>query len=316
MRQSAQDAAASPLKTRNRRPAAAVVRGFVRSAQDAAAYLLKTRNRRPAAAVVRGFVKGLLVIGLFAGALATAQPGLAPPEIGYLRDNAGNMRPLHGISGTFWLGDVAAVGVDGVASSGRASMVLTRQGLRVLDASGHPVGRTWPAAGPVLFAFTSAGAPALVWLSSSQELLRWNGLQFERLSIDPGVLSGTAVSLAAPDLGRAAFLVQRGEQLWRVDLSLLDGSVLASENIPAAAAPVILLDDGTIVYARVSQDIVIRNPQGMERSVPFSGSPAALTLLGQDWILAESGSPQIHSALRLGTGALFELPEPAGMRLR
>jgi hypothetical protein len=287
-----------------------------RSAQDAAASSLKTRNRTPAAAVVRGFVKSLLVVGLVLGPLAAAQQGLTPPQIGYLRDSAGNVRLLHGISGTFWLGDTVASGAGGAASSGTASMIVARYGLRVLDASGRPVGLTWPAAGPALFAFTATGAPALVWLSSSQELLRWNGQQFERLSIDPGVLNGTAVSLAAPDPGRAAFLIQRGEQLWRVDLSLLDGAVLGSETIPAAVAPAILLDDGTIAYAGASRNIVIRNPQGVERSVPFNGSPAELTLLGQGWILVESGSPQIHSALRLGAGALFELPEPAETRLR
>jgi len=286
------------------------------SVQDAAASSLKTRNRRPVAAVVRGFVKSLLAVGLVLGARATAQSGLKPPEIGCLRDRAGNVRLLHGISGTFWLGGTVALGADSAASSGRASMIITRYGLRVLDASGHSVGRTWPAKGPALFAFSSAGAPALIWLSNSQELLRWNGLRFERLSIDPGVLGGTAVSLAAPDPGRAAFLIQRSEQLWRVDLSLRDGSVLGSAKIPAAAVPVILLNDGTIVYARASQDIVIRNPQGVERSVPFSGSPAALTLLGQDWILVESGSPQTHFALRLGAGAMFELPEPAETSLR
>lgn len=258
----------------------------------------------------------LRAIGLFAGVLATAQPGLAPPEIGYLRDSAGNVRPLHGISGTFWLGGAVASAAVSAASSGRASMILTRFGVQVLDASGHSVGRRCPAAGPVLFAFNSAGAPALLWLSRSQELLRWDGLLFERVSIDTGALRGTVVSLAAPAPGKAAFLVQSGEQLWRIDLSLMDGSVLEGENIAGAAAPAILTDDGTIVCASPGQHITIRNPQGVERSVPFAGSPAAFTLLGPDWILVASGSPRIHSALRLSTGALFELPEPAETNLR
>ena len=255
-------------------------------------------------------------IALFAGALTAAQSGLAPPEIGYLRDSAGNVRPLLGISGTFWLEASVLPDASGVASSGRASMIATRYGLCVLDASGRAIGRIWPAAGPVLFAFTSTGAPALAWLSSSQELLRWNGLQFERVSVDAGALGGAALSLAMPGPGSAAFLVQRGEQLWRVDLSLLDGSVLEAENIPAAAAPAILLDDGTIVHAGATGSIVIRNPRGVERTAPFNGSPTGFTLLGQDWILVERGSPAILSALRIGTGALFVLPEATETRPR
>jgi len=260
--------------------------------------------------------QSLLAAGLLISAFATAQPGLAPPEIGCFRDSAGNVRPLHGISGTFWLGAPVISGVDSVASSGRASMIVAGNRLRVLDGSGHPLGRTWPAEHPVLFAFAPDGAPALAWLSRSQELVRWNGVRFERVIFDVGLLSGTAISLAAPQSGRASFLIQRASQLWRVDLSLLDGSVLGSENVPAAALPAILLDDGTIVYARAGQDLVIRNPQGVERGVPFAGPPTALALLGQDWIFVESGSPQSHFVLRLSTGALFELPESAETRSR
>jgi len=257
-----------------------------------------------------------MAASLLACALAMAQQGLTPPQIGFFRDSANNLRRLHGISGTFWLGNVTASGVSGAASSGRSAMIVSWQGIRVLDASGRPVGRAWPSAGPALFAFTSEGAPALAWLSSSHELLRWDGLQFERVPIDADALGGTAVSLAAPDPGRAAFLVQRGEQLWRVDLSLLDGAVLGGENIPTAAAPALLLSDGAIVCAGDERNLVIRGPQGAERTVPFSGSPTELTLLGQDWILVESASAPVHSALRLSAAALFELPEAAEMRRR
>lgn len=245
---------------------------------------------------------------LLAGTFAAAQSGLTPPQIGFLRDSNRNVRPLLGISGNFWLGNPIAVDVIGAASSGTASMLKTSTRLRVLDALGHPVGRVSTALGPALFAFTPTGAPALAWLQESNELLRWNGLQFERVPLSATNLNGIVVSLAAPDSSRAAFVVQHDQQLWRVDLSLLDGAVLFAANLPGASAPALLLDDGTLLYAEPTA-LLVRNPQGVDRTIAFSGAAVQFTPMGRDWILIESIRPPNHLALRLCTGSLFELPE-------
>jgi len=255
---------------------------------------------------------GVLKSFLLGGALAAAQSGLAPPQIGYFPDAARNLRPLLGISGTFWSGEPVEIGVAAAASSGSASIVMNRRGLQVLDTIGRPVGRACPAEGPALLAFIPSGAPALAWLSSSGRLLRWSGVQFEYTPVLAAALPGTAVSLAAPDSATAAFLVRNGRQLWRVDASLADGALLRAEQVPGASAPALLLDDGTIVYSAMPSAIVKRNPKGVERIVPFSGSPSQFQLLGKDWILVVSAATPVRSILRLSTGAVFEIPEIPG----
>jgi hypothetical protein len=247
---------------------------------------------------------------LLAGTLAAAQSGLTPPQIGFLRDSAGNVRPLLGISGNFWLGDAVAAHVVSAASSGKASMLKTGDSLRVLNALGHPLGRAWVAPGSALFAFAPSGTPALVWLPDSGHLLRWNGLRFEPTRANPVELNGAVVSVAAPDSSRAAFLVQRDGQLWRIDLSLFDGAILFAAALPGATAPALLLDDGSLLYTGKSS-LILRDPQGTERAIAFHGTAVRFTPMGRDWILIETSLPSTQFGLRLSTGAVFELPEPA-----
>jgi hypothetical protein len=252
---------------------------------------------------------------VLAATFALAQPGrppapsgLTPPQIGFLRDGAHQVRPLLGISGNFWLGESIAGNAIGVACSGTATILQTAAGLRILNALGHPVGRPFPASGTALFAFTTAGAPALVWMRESGRLLRWNGLAFEPAPIDATILNGSVVSLAAPNSSTAAFVVERDQQLWRIDISLMDGGVLYSAMLPGASAPALLFDDGTLLHATPSA-LVLRSPQGTERVIEFTGAAARFTPMGRDWVLIEGSTRATNYALRVSTGALFDLPE-------
>lgn len=250
-----------------------------------------------------------------AGTIALApvglsQSGLTPPRIGLVRDGAGNVRPLFGISGNFWLGEKFAGVAASITSSGTFSIVKTARAILVYDALGHIVNRPTPAAGPVLFAFTSAGAPAFAWLRDCGELLRWNGPRFEPTPVTAAGLNGTVISLAAPDPSTAAFLIQRGTEIWRVDVSRFNDAVVFAANLPGVSAPALLFDDGSVLYASDAA-LVLRNAQGTERTIAFSGTVLQLAQLGSDWVLIDNGQPPAHLALRLSTGAVFELPEVA-----
>ena len=68
----------------------------------------------------------LVIAGMIALAPSgMSQSGLTPPRIGFVRDAAGNVRPLFGISGNFWLGEKVAAGALSVASSGSFSILKT-----------------------------------------------------------------------------------------------------------------------------------------------------------------------------------------------
>jgi len=245
---------------------------------------------------------------LLAGTLAWAQSGLTPPQIGYVRDRASNVRPLLGISGNFWLGDAVASHVLSAASSGKASILKTTGMLHVLDALGHPIGRGWIGYGPAVFAFTPSGGPALAWLPESGHLLLWNGLRFEPARVNPADLHGTVVSLAAPGPDRASFVINRDGQLWRVDISIRDGAILFAAALPGATAPALLFDDGSLLYTG-SSALILRDSQGTERTVPFTGTPVQMAPMGRDWVLIETSRPATQFGLRLSTGAVFQLPE-------
>jgi hypothetical protein len=256
-----------------------------------------------------------MVVLALAGMIALApsglsQSGLTPPRIGFVRDGAGNVRPLFGISGNFWLGEKVAAAALSVASSGSFSILKTARAILVYDALGGLVGRPTTAAGSALCAFTPAGAPAFAWLRDSGELLRWNSPRFQPTPVNAANLSGTVISLAAPDSSTAAFLVQRGTQVWRVDISVFDDAVVFAASLPRVTAPALLFDDGSVLHAGDAA-LVLRNAQGVERTIPFSGTAAQFTPLGSDWVLIDNGQPPAHIALRVSTGAAFELPEVA-----
>jgi hypothetical protein len=237
-----------------------------------------------------------------------AQSALTPPRIGFVRDDAGIVRPLFGISGNFWLGEKFAVEALSVASSGSFSILKTPHDVLVYNATGGLVGRPTPAAGSGLFAFAPAGSPVFAWLQDSGELLRWNGPRFEPTPVSATNLNGTVISLAAPDSSTAAFLVQRGTEIWRVEVSVLNDAVVFAANLPGLTAPALLFDDGSVLYAGESA-LVLRNVLGVERTIPFPGTVAQFTQLGSDWVLINNSQPPAHLALRLSTGAVFELPE-------
>lgn len=69
-----------------------------------------------------------------------AQSGIAPPLAGYIRDKAGDLRPVHGITGNLLVGRPVASGVIEAYFSGRFGVARTATGYYLFGADGQLLG--------------------------------------------------------------------------------------------------------------------------------------------------------------------------------
>lgn len=227
-------------------------------------------------------MKHILTAVCFSAMLCPAQTGIQAPRLGVVADADGSLRPLLGFAGNLFLGDAIGVDVITSASSGSISMVKTITALTVLDQSAQLLfAMDLDDPGPALFAFRPDGSPARVYLPRSGALFAWKTDHFEPDS--------TAVPSGIFAIGDRAFLVQRGEAIWRVDDA---GETL----LPGLAGPTLLLADGAVVYTD-DTSVVIRDANGVERRIDTGVQIGEFRQLGAGWI----------EAIEPGPGRLFAI---------
>lgn len=241
-------------------------------------------------------MKQFLPIACLCAAAAFAQPAIAPPQLGWI-SSAGQLRPVIGLAANFLLGDSIRDAVVSSAFSGSFVIVKTDTSITVLDRQAQVLAQADADAGGALFAFSSDGEPAFVYLTQSKSLLRWNMDHLEAAAAD---FSGTVLAI-----GSASAIVKRDDGLWRVDLN-----TGTEEFVPGVDGPVQLLRDGSLLYSD-SQSFVVRQPDGTERRIDGFVAVAAFEQMDKDWVHITGRDSTRHFAIRLEPGReqLFELPD-------
>jgi hypothetical protein len=229
-----------------------------------------------------------------------------------MRDATDSLRPIYGIAGNFLLGDPAVVGVVSAGYSGSSGWVKTSSTVAVIDKTGSIVGSTAAPDGPALFAFARTGEPALTYLIATNTLLVWNVGAFNILPFDATALGANAVlSIAAPDSGHAAMIVQRDDGLWDVRVLLVTGEIDAQTALLGVAAPVLMLSTGEIVSSD-SDGIVLRKTDGSERHIS-AVLPASFALqqMGEGWLQVQDLASGRQFAIRIAQNReqSYQLPE-------
>ena len=233
------------------------------------------------------------------------QPAITPPQLGWVRDENSGLRPVTGIAANFIVGDSVTDGVISSAFSGSFGIVKTDASLSVLDRDGQTVFRTDAEAGPALFAFSDDGAPAFVYLSQSQTLLKWNTDRLEPALFNLDLLAGDVQTIASPAQDRTTVVVKRGDGLWLVDLDLGTQTLL-----PGIEGPVLLRNNGSLLYTG-AQGLMLRQADRSEQPFESSIAVASFELMGKDWVHITERDSSRHFAIRLEAGReqLYQLPE-------
>ena len=142
-------------------------------------------------------MKGYCLI-LVAGGLL-AQSGITPPRLGYIRDEAGALRPVYGVAGSFVLGrPIHKRPVISAAFSGRLGLAKTATALYAFNREGRRLGRLAAADGPAQFLFSPDGSEATVFLPDTSEWFRWRNGGFQPVPIEDAgeTVIPTSLSLA------------------------------------------------------------------------------------------------------------------------
>jgi len=257
-------------------------------------------------------MSALLAALSFLAVSAWAQPAITPPQVGFMQDTAGSLRPVHGLAGNFLVGEPIAAGVLSAAFSGSFGLAKTDSTVIVTDWQGKAIATSDASAGPALFAFASDGRPALAYWFRSKTLLRWSGATLTHVRLDGAAIAADDVlSIAEPDPDHTAMLVKRKDGVWDVRILLATGAVDSQTALPAVTAPACMLVNGNVVS---SDDVglVVHKTDGsvvhLAARLPVSFS---LQQMGDGWLqLWDLGSgAQFAVRLTKGREGFYALPE-------
>jgi hypothetical protein len=253
-------------------------------------------------------MKQFLSTACLAGALVYGQSGVAPPQVGIIQDANHSLRPVLGLAANFVLGDSLGEGVVSSASSGSFGLVKTDTSILVLDRAGQLLFTMDADAGPALFAFSSEGVPAFVYLPQSQLLLKWVTDHLEPTPFSADQIGGAVLAIASAGPDRLSLIAKRDDGTWFIDLP-----TSSQYLIPAVDGPVLLRGDGSLLYA-TADSFVLHHPPSPDLAIDATGlQPASLIFeqMGKDWVHVTDQNSTHHFALRLTPGSeqVYQLPE-------
>ncbi len=245
-------------------------------------------------------------------ASAWAQPGLAPPQLGFVEDGAHALRPAYGLAGNFILGPSVASNIVSEAFSGSLGLLKTDSLLAAFDSQGNLLASIAVATGPALFAFSPQGSTALVYLASSNLLVEWRGRAFAPVSLnDEELIPDDLLAIAFPTPFEASLIVQRDETIWELNLPLGKVGAVSQSALVGVHAPLLVLPSGDVVY-RDAAGIVVRKPDASEVHIAAALPPSfLLQQMNRDWVqLTDLNSPA-RFAIRVTPGreSFYQLPE-------
>ncbi|MGD0298214.1 MAG: hypothetical protein ABSE86_13970, partial [Bryobacteraceae bacterium] len=166
-----------------------------------------------------------------------AQRSLAPPQVGFMQDSQGGIRPVTGLAGNFLVGRAASTGIVSAGFSGAFGMLKSDSALTVIDQQGRAITSVDAPAGPALFAFSIDESPALAYFQQSKTLAVWDGHTFHTVPLET---DDTVLSISSP----TALIVQRDSGLWELGVDLATGAIVWQTALPGVTAPVLMLASG------------------------------------------------------------------------
>ena len=275
------------------------------------------------------------LVMLFFGVLpAGAQ--IARPQLGYVLDSGGALRPVFGVAAAAALGDPALDNAISFACSAKICLAETGAALISFTPGVANGGQSVPVsstavtlcatcAGRAVIAVDNfaTGGSAWIYFQASHQLARWHDGVLTALDFAPSDFAsgGEILSLRATADGFDYAIVRDrlgpdSVNVWIGHYSASDGSVTVLDSVaidPDGAAPAVMLLDGGILLSSMD-NVVLRRPDGRQLTFPVAGARAFhaagkgyVEIAASDglWILrTEAGREQLSMLPGASIGAI------------
>lgn len=225
-----------------------------------------------------GPVLGWLLV--LAGAAAAGE--LRKPLVGYFADEAGQLRSVVGVGGSFIVEESALAGVRAVASAGDFALIETGDELLLVDAALAVLGRAPLPAAASHLGVAPDGRFGVAYLPGAGQLCRLEPGREPRLSCVT-VAAGAVRAIGAGEGHTVSLAIERDGQLWHAEVDAATGSTLSQVLLSGVTAPVLLLPGGGVVFSR-GAEIILRNPEGAEASITGPAPVLGLEAMGENWV--------------------------------
>jgi hypothetical protein len=242
---------------------------------------------------------------------ARAQPGIAPPHLGFVEDSARTLRPAYGLAGNFVLGPSVAEKVVSAAFSGSIGLFKSDSFLTAFDAHGRELGSMGVDPGRALFAFSPGGNAALAYIVSNNAVVEWRGNAFLPLALnDEKATADEVIAIAFPNPYVASLFVQRNGTIWELNFPLGKVGIASRKAMIGVHAPLFALPGG-LVY-RDAGGMVVRRTDASEVHIA-AALPATFSLqqMDRDWVQLTdlNGSARFAFHTTPGREGFYQLPE-------
>jgi len=264
--------------------------------------------------------------------LMAAESGIATPEVGFVRDRAGAVRPIYGLAGSFVPGPPAGFHATAAAFSETLRWIQTEESLFLLDEAGNLLYKHEASGSPAAFAFSADGTSAIAFVPETHELVAWAQAapqpetdesderrrpprsiprRLRVLALDPLQLAGDVVAAGFAGADRIRLVTRRDRGVWSLDVSLFTGEVEDEAILDGVSTPLLILPDGRLLFA-AGAELVIRDQNGEETRLTAGAPVVVLELMAGQWIhVVLEGTELASYALDVRTErpALYRLPE-------
>jgi hypothetical protein len=210
--------------------------------------------------------------------------------------------------------------VISAACSDALTLVKTADSLEVRDSGLRLLARWDAPAGAALFALPRGSQTGFAYYAATGQLVQVAVQSSPRTVLDSRSLGGSVLAIASPDVFHVIAVVAGTAGPRLVRISVADGTIESQTPLEDVAAPMALLNDGTVVFAE-GGDLVIRPPGASvermsrpigrslvepgrrpivtERRMPLPAAAVSIDQMGGGWLAVRLADGGAALALRL-----------------